>query len=264
MDLKSIPNGLNVLHAVSKSGLLTAHELEITDTVDINTTPDCLRQGVWSSAEVATVYSNLLLPTKSSVHFVSATRHKLGGPYSHVFPTEIFADEALARAMGLDEHLARTGYVEPLHGLPLSLKDAFLIKDLELRWSISLTPGGSSGGEGALIPLCGISLGVGTDIGGCDANLPLISPAAAGFSFSYSPYTDQFASRTAFTSLYALRSSISRFPHSRVVNSFEGHEVIQSVLGPMAQCLFAVRMSAKTVVETLEFRSGLREPAGEH
>ncbi|KAF9517860.1 hypothetical protein BS47DRAFT_1359377 [Hydnum rufescens UP504] len=84
------------------------------------------------------------------------------------------------------------------------------------------------------------------------------------YTFVWDLTRDQFASRTAFTSLYALCSSIFRFPHSRVVNSFEGHEVIQSVLGPMAQCLSAVRLFAKTVVETLEFRSGLRNPIATH
>ncbi|KAF9512591.1 hypothetical protein BS47DRAFT_1463446, partial [Hydnum rufescens UP504] len=116
-DLKSIPNGLNVLHAVSKSGLLTAHEQEITDTVDLDTTLMCLTQGMWSSIEITTIYSNLLLPTKSSVHLVSAARHKLGGLYSHVCRTEIFVDEALAPAKGLDEHLGCIGnVVGPLRG----------------------------------------------------------------------------------------------------------------------------------------------------
>ena len=54
--LKSVPNDLNVLHVPSESGLLTARELEITDTVDINRTLTNLAQGAWSSVEVTTAY----------------------------------------------------------------------------------------------------------------------------------------------------------------------------------------------------------------
>jgi amidase len=41
-----------------------------------------------------------------------------------------------------------------------------------------------------------------------------------------------------------------RFPYSRVVNSCEGQEAIQSVLGPMAPSLDALRVFAKTVVDS--------------
>ncbi|KAF9512588.1 hypothetical protein BS47DRAFT_1372763 [Hydnum rufescens UP504] len=263
--LKSIPNDLNVLHVPSGCGLLSARELEITETVDINTTLTNLAQGVWSSVEVTTAYSKRAI-----------IAHQLTNCL-----TEIFVDKALARAKELDEHLARTGkVVGPLHGLPLSLKDTFPIKGLvtsmgyvawlkevaendcviveilkdagavlfvrtnapqTLMWgetynnifgrtlnpyNRSLTPGGSSGGEGALIALRGSPLGVGTDIGG-SVRIP-----------------------TTFTSLYALRSSMFRFPYSRVVNSFEGQEAIQSVLGPMAPSLAALRLFAKTVVDS--------------
>jgi Asp-tRNA(Asn)/Glu-tRNA(Gln) amidotransferase A subunit family amidase len=40
--------------------------------------------------------------------------------------TEIFFDQALARAKELDEYLAKNGQpMGPLHGLPISLKDSF-------------------------------------------------------------------------------------------------------------------------------------------
>jgi Asp-tRNA(Asn)/Glu-tRNA(Gln) amidotransferase A subunit family amidase len=43
--------------------------------------------------------------------------------------TEIFFDQALARAEELDRHLAETGKpVGPLHGTPVSLKDSFNVK----------------------------------------------------------------------------------------------------------------------------------------
>jgi amidase len=46
--------------------------------------------------------------------------------------TEIFVDQALARAAKLDAHLKETGkVVGPLHGLPISLKDQLCMKGLE-------------------------------------------------------------------------------------------------------------------------------------
>lgn len=44
--------------------------------------------------------------------------------------TEIMADEAIARAKQLDDHLTQTGKpVGPLHGLPMSFKEHILMKD---------------------------------------------------------------------------------------------------------------------------------------
>ena len=46
--------------------------------------------------------------------------------------TEIFIEQALARAAQLDAELKSTGkVVGPLHGLPISLKDQICIKGLE-------------------------------------------------------------------------------------------------------------------------------------
>ena len=43
--------------------------------------------------------------------------------------TEIFFEDAIARAKQLDVYIARTGKpVGPLHGLPISLKDTFKVK----------------------------------------------------------------------------------------------------------------------------------------
>ncbi|KAG7695402.1 hypothetical protein KL915_002792 [Ogataea haglerorum] len=42
--------------------------------------------------------------------------------------TSLFCDEALSRAIELDNHFKEHGPVGPLHGLPVSFKDAFLIR----------------------------------------------------------------------------------------------------------------------------------------
>lgn len=73
-----------------------------------------------------------------------------------------------------------------------------------------LSPGGSSGGEGALVGSRGSLLGLGTDIGG-SIRVP-----------------------SSFNGLYGLRPSNGRFPYHNCTNSYTGQTVIQSVIGPMA------------------------------
>ncbi|KAF8332353.1 amidase [Cantharellus anzutake] len=89
----------------------------------------------------------------------------------------------------------------------------------------SLTCGGSSGGESALLALGGSPLGIGTDIGG-SVRIP-----------------------TVFTGLYGLRPSTHRLPYWGLVNSCLGQESIHSVLGPMAPSLTALREFTKAVID---------------
>ncbi|KAJ1305475.1 hypothetical protein OPQ81_000482 [Rhizoctonia solani] len=76
-----------------------------------------------------------------------------------------------------------------------------------------LTPGGSSGGEGALIGSRASLLGVGTDIGG---------------SIRY------FYDHLSWCGLYGLKPSSHRLPASGLMRLCEGMENIVGVLGPMA------------------------------
>ncbi|GAC76455.1 amidases [Moesziomyces antarcticus T-34] len=185
--------------------------------------------------------------------------------------TDIFVDRALARAKECDDTLASTGKpIGLLHGLPVSLKDQFDIKDTEMtmgyvgwigrvaksnsvitdvilraggvpyvRTSIpqslmrcethnhiygrtvspfnrSFTPGGSSGGEGALVGMHGSPLGLGTDIGG-SVRVP-----------------------SAFNGLWGMRPSMHRTPYQGAANSFLGQESVSSVIGPLTHSLEGV------------------------
>ncbi|CDO71742.1 hypothetical protein BN946_scf184920.g26 [Trametes cinnabarina] len=94
----------------------------------------------------------------------------------------------------------------------------------------SMTCGGSSGGEGALVALRGSPLGVGTDIGG-SVRIP-----------------------SAFCGLYGLRPSYNRLPYYGAVNSMEGQESISSVLGPMTNSLAGVRAFTKAVIDAKPWR----------
>lgn len=80
-------------------------------------------------------------------------------------------------------------------------------------WNVDLVPGGSSGGEGALIAMRGSPLGIGSDIGGS-----VRSPAAACGIFSFKP-------------------SIGRVPNTgaETLSAAPGYEGIISTLGPMGR-----------------------------
>ncbi|CDO73100.1 hypothetical protein BN946_scf185007.g154, partial [Trametes cinnabarina] len=74
----------------------------------------------------------------------------------------------------------------------------------------ALTPGGSSGGESALIAVHGSPLGVGTDIGG-SIRIP-----------------------AAYMGLYGLKGSVGRMPHGGLMGSHDGMDAIVGALGPLA------------------------------
>ena len=73
-----------------------------------------------------------------------------------------------------------------------------------------LTPGGSTGGEGALLAMHGSPLGVGTDIGG-SVRIP-----------------------AGFCGIWSLRPSYHRVPYQWCANSMLGQETVPSVIGPMS------------------------------
>ncbi|KAG0647462.1 Acetamidase [Hyphodiscus hymeniophilus] len=89
-----------------------------------------------------------------------------------------------------------------------------------------LTPGGSSGGEAALISFRGSPLGVGTDIGGS-----LRIPAAC-------------------CGIFTLRPSLGRYPHFDTKSGMAGQEAVISVNGPMARSLADVRLFTKSIIDS--------------
>ncbi|KAH9935683.1 general amidase [Fomitopsis serialis] len=254
---------LDVTVIPEECGLLTARELEITNTVDVGALLDKLASAEWSAVEVTTAFYKRAIVAHQLVNCL----------------TEIFVERALARAKELDEHLKTTGKVVGLlHGLPISLKDQLCIKGLEttmgyvswigkyaeknatlvdilydcgavpfvrtnipqtLMWpetynlifgrtvnpaNRNLTCGGSSGGEGALIHLKGSPLGVGSDIGG-SIRIPAL-----------------------FNGLYSLRPSYGRIPYEGAVNSMVGQDSIPSVLGPLSNSLSGVKAFMQAVI----------------
>jgi amidase len=86
------------------------------------------------------------------------------------------------------------------------------------------TPGGSSGGESALIAFGGSCLGVGSDIGGS-----LRIPAAC-------------------TGIYTLRPSFGRFPTLSTRSGLAGQEAIQSVNGPLCKSIEDMVVYSQAVI----------------
>ncbi|OBT40009.1 hypothetical protein VE00_09405 [Pseudogymnoascus sp. WSF 3629] len=90
----------------------------------------------------------------------------------------------------------------------------------------NLTPGGSSGGESALIASYGSPLGVGTDIGGS-----LRLPAST-------------------TGLFTIRFSGNRLPNFDFKAGMPGQEAIISVQGPIARTLEDVVLYSKSIIDS--------------
>ncbi|KAL8800773.1 MAG: hypothetical protein Q9182_004937 [Xanthomendoza sp. 2 TL-2023] len=97
-----------------------------------------------------------------------------------------------------------------------------------------LTPGGSSGGEGALIGLRGSCLGIGSDIGG------------------------SVRSPSANCGLYGLRPSSYRVPVEGCAATMLGEEQVVPVIGPLSTSLEGVKLFMKTV---LSAKPWLEEPS---
>jgi amidase len=87
-----------------------------------------------------------------------------------------------------------------------------------------LSPGGSSGGESALIAMKASPLGIGTDIGG-SIRIP-----------------------SAWCHLYGLKPSFGRFPVYGGKSGIPGQEFILAVNGPMARSLRSVQLYCETVL----------------
>ncbi|RDW59861.1 fatty-acid amide hydrolase [Coleophoma cylindrospora] len=254
---------LNVIDVPKTCGLLTAKELEITET----SAGDMVKKmaaGEWTATEVVTSFLK---------------RATIGQQLLN-FATEFMTEDALTRAAELDAHFKTTGkIVGPLHGVPISVKehvgikgrichtgyvawvkniapeDALLVKLLKNAgaifhvrtnepqslmhldctnnihgttvnpWNRKLSPGGSSGGEGASLGFKCAALGIGTDIGGS-----IRAPAA-------------------FCGSYGFRPTALRNPYKGVILAGDGQESIKCVIGPLSNSLSDIELFQSTVLD---------------
>lgn len=101
-------------------------------------------------------------------------------------------------------------------------------------YNSSLTPGGSSGGESALIAMRGSALGIGSDVGGS-----IRSPAAN-------------------CGVYGLKPTAFRIPTDGWGYMMAGADDVESVLGPLSTSLFGLQIFMKTIIDSQPW---LTEPA---
>ncbi|KAM5354435.1 hypothetical protein ACJ41O_001084 [Fusarium nematophilum] len=106
-------NPISAFDLLSQTNLLTKRERDITEKYDATALLALLASGALSSLEVTTAFCKR-----------AAVAQQLINPL-----TEIFFDKALERAKELDAYLAREGKpMGPFHGLPISLKDMWMVK----------------------------------------------------------------------------------------------------------------------------------------
>ncbi|KAF3386419.1 Acetamidase [Penicillium rolfsii] len=260
--IKELPAEDSVFDFPAKSGLLTDHELSITESSATDLVQQ-LAEGKLKAVEVTIAFCKR-----------AALAHQLVNCCLEFFP-----EMAIAQAKELDAYfVSHKKPVGPLHGLPISLKDQLRVKGLEtsmgyVSWlgkydttesvlvtllrkagaifytktsvpqtlmvcetvnniiGRTLNPrnknwscGGSSGGEGAMVGIRGGVIGVGTDIGG-SIRVP-----------------------SAFNFLYGIRPSHGRLPYAKMANSMEGQETVHSVVGPMAHSAADIRLFLTSVL----------------
>ncbi|RMY43550.1 hypothetical protein D0865_11161 [Hortaea werneckii] len=196
----------SVLDIPAKCGILNEREVDITEHYTMVQLVQQLANGSMSSIEVTTAFCKRAAIAQQLTSCL----------------TETFFEAALTRAKECDAYLAsHKRPLGPLHGLPISLKDSFNVKNVRSTigfvsfldhdaatddsalvkillslgavpyvktnipqtlmtgdshnnifgrclnpHKLSLTAGGSSGGEGALLAMRGSAIGVGTDIAG--------------------------------------------------------------------------------------------------
>ncbi|KAF4625670.1 hypothetical protein G7Y89_g12495 [Cudoniella acicularis] len=92
-------------------------------------------------------------------------------------------------------------------------------------FNTTLTPGGSSGGEGALVGFRGSCLGIGTDIGGS-----IRSPAAN-------------------CGVYGMKPTSGRLPMEGLIAAEAGAEHIVPTIGPLSTSLEGCKLFIKTIID---------------
>jgi amidase len=244
------------------SGLYSELELEITES----TVPQLVQKqtdGEWTSVQITEAFCKRAAHAQQLLNCL----------------VEMFFAEALERAKELDEYREKTGsIVGPLHGVPVSMKDNFMLKGKtevfgfasqvgkrfegpEIGLVVQLrdmgavyycktsippammspdtycatfgptmspanrfhSPGGSSGGEAALIGFGGSPVGVGSDIGG-SIRIPAHS-----------------------CGIYGLKSTINRFSQTGTKTGLKGQNTVPSTFGPLSRNLESIEYFSESV-----------------
>ncbi|GAA5822234.1 hypothetical protein JCM3770_005859 [Rhodotorula araucariae] len=244
-------------------GILTERELEITELDEVDELAHRIAKGTYTAVEVTTAFckraaiAQQLTNCLTEIFFDDAlaqaekldetlkTTGKTVGPL-HGVPVSLkdqFDIAGKELTMGYVSYLGRISKRDA--ALVALLRDAGAV--FHVRTNVpqtlmigdtfnhlfgrthnplhrKLSPGGSSGGEGALIAMKGSIIGVGTDIGG-SVRIP-----------------------SALCGLHTIRPTTRRVPYGHATNSMLGQESILSVAGPMARSLSSCHYFLRTVL----------------
>ncbi|KNZ75054.1 Acetamidase [Termitomyces sp. J132] len=271
--LKNIPSQheLNVLTFPESCGLLTPQEVEITNT-HVDVLLDKLASAEWSSVAVTTAFGKRAIIAHQLTNclteiFIERALVRAAELDAHLKATGTTVGSLHGLPISLKDQLSIKG-IESTMGYVswvgrYAERNAVLVDVLEalgavlfvktnipqtLMWpetynlvfgrtvnpsNRSLTCGGSSGGEGALIALKGSPLGVGSDVGG-SIRIP-----------------------SSFCGTYGFRPSTGRIPYAGAVNSLQGQDSIPSVLGPFSDSIHGIKVFFQGV---LSQKPWLRDP----
>jgi len=254
---------LNVVHVPETCGLLTAKEIAITNE-DLNLLLKKLASGEWSAVAVTTafykraiiaqqlvnclteIFVERALARATELDAVLSKTGKVVGPL-HGLPISLkdqLCIKGLETTMGYvswignyaDKNAVLVDILEECGAIPfvrtnvpqtLMWPETFnnVFGRTTNPYNRSLTPGGSSGGEGALVALKGSPIGVGSDIGG-SVRIP-----------------------SAMCGVYGLRPSYGRVPYGGALNSLEGQDSVLSVLGPITNSISGLKTFMEAVIK---------------
>ncbi|KAF1953712.1 amidase [Byssothecium circinans] len=254
-------------------GFLHEKEVQITET-DAEGIVEKTTKGEWSAEEVARAFCHRAALAHQLLHCLH----------------EVFFDAAIEDARALDQYYRKHGKpIGPLHGLPISLKDQFHVKDVEttmgyVGWIGTFEGKTGTGKEkvfeseivkvlrkaGAVL-YCKTSVPhtlmsgetvnniIGYTLNG--KNRRLTSGGSSGgegalIGVRGSPLgfgTDIAGSiriPAAFNGLYGIRPSIGRLPYQGMATSMDGQNSILSVVGPLATTAGSLRLAVKTLLSS--------------
>ncbi|TKY88005.1 hypothetical protein EX895_003101 [Sporisorium graminicola] len=253
----------SVVDFPSETGILSEREVEITETDDVSVLLKKLASGQYTAVEVLeafikrTCIAHQLVNPLTEIYFDDARKlaaeldaelkatGKVRGPL-HGLPMSVkdqfqikgtdatigyvsYANKPSTSDSVLVELVKKAGAVPFVKtNLPQTIMYS---ETSNLLWGTTLNPhnrtlhpGGSSGGEGALVAIKGSPLGVGTDVGG-SVRIP-----------------------AALCGVFGLRPCSHRFPYEGVVNTLLGQITVPSVLGPLSRSLSGLTEFSKAVL----------------
>ncbi|OJJ05975.1 hypothetical protein ASPVEDRAFT_139371 [Aspergillus versicolor CBS 583.65] len=246
---------------------LSTSELDITENHSAAALVDKLATGALSATDVTRAFCHRATIAHQLVNCLS----------------EVLFSQALARAQELDEYLRVNGKpVGPLHGLPISLKDQFRVKDAETSvgyvawlgkveteetesWVVkALKDMGAIVFAKTNVPTSLMCIETNNNIVGYTTNPHNRLLSSGGSSGGEAALlslrgsilglgSDVGASirlPCAFTGISGLKPSHGRLPYLNVANSMEGHDTVPSVIGPMGHTISDLRLITQSILSS--------------